>query len=155
MERIAQGLGWPEMYSDISRLCAGCEHCQRENRHTAHTAWTRTELYSRPFRALQMDTVTCSNDAGQHSGNVTGARHILTVMCMFSRWVWLIPIVEKSAKVIAKALLERVFFDLAMFPAILRSGNAKEFMSDIVRQLNNALRVQHVFGSVYHPQSQG
>ena len=104
------------MYTDVMRWCAGCEHCQRENRPTSQAAWTRTELYSRPFRALQFDMVTCSQtETGAGKGRKTGALHILTVICLFSRWVWLIPIKTKSAKDIAKALLEKVMLDLSLF----------------------------------------
>ena len=64
MERLAAEWWWPGMYTDVYRWCAKCEHCQRENKPSAVNAWVRTELYLRPFRALQMDTVQCANELG-------------------------------------------------------------------------------------------
>ncbi len=44
---------------------------------------------------------------------------------------------------------------LALFPAVLRSDNAKEFVSGVVSYMNDQLSITHVTGSTYHPQSQG
>ena len=72
-------------------------------------------LYERPFRVLQFDTVTTAKNPGK----LTGARYILTVIDCFSRWCWLIPIVDQKAEIIAEALLKKVFCDIACFPAVL------------------------------------
>ena len=75
-------------------------------------------------------------------------------MCCFSRWAWLIPIRDKSAKTIADGLL-RIFCDAASFPVVLRSDNAAEFVGDVVKHMNKVLSIKHITGSAYHPQSQG
>jgi hypothetical protein len=67
----------------------------------------------------------------------------------------MVPIPDKSARTVAKALLERVLLNLAMFPTVLRSDNDPDFTSNVVVCLNRMLNIKHVFGSVYHPQSQG
>ena len=38
---------------------------------------------------------------------------------------------------------------------VLRSDNAAEFVSEVVRHLNKALGIKRNTGSAYHPQSQG
>jgi len=90
-------------------------------------------------------------DAG-FEGSLTGARYILTAICCFSKWCWLVPIPDKKATTVGKALLEIVLLSLAMFPSVLRSDNDPTFMSDA---MNRILNIRHVFGSTYHPQSQG
>ena len=52
-------------------------------------------------------------------------------------------------------LLTKVMLGVAMFPAVLRSDNAREFVSEVVSAMNKALEIRHVSGSPYHPQSQG
>ena len=42
-----------------------------------------------------------------------------------------------------------------MFPTVLRSDNAKEFVGEVSRELNTLLGMTHITGSSYHPQSQG
>ena len=152
--RLERDWWWPGMYSSVVDWCRHCIPCQKENSRTGVTAWSRTEFYDRPFRVLQFDIVLCSEYGGE-GGNMTGAKYILTVICCFSRWPWLIAIPDKSAEVVARALLERVIIGLAMFPTVLRSDNAKEFVSDLMRYMNRLLGINHVTGSIYHPQSQG
>ena len=82
-------------------------------------------------------------------------KYILTCICCFSRWVWLIPIPDTSAETIAKALLERVLLDIAMFPTVIRSDRAREFTDSVIAYINAQLEIRHVLGSAYHPQSQG
>ena len=113
------------------------------------SAWTRTELYSRPFRVLQFDTVTCRSQDGQ------GAKYILTVIDCFSRWPWLIPLKDRTAVDIAESLITKVTLGLAMFPVVFRSDNAAEFVGEVVAEMNKLLEIRHVTGSAYHPQSQG
>ena len=67
---------------------------------------------------------------------------------------WLVPIPDKTAERVAKALL-RIFCECASFPTVLRSDNAAEFIGDVVKHLNKMLAIKHITGSSYHPQSQG
>ena len=153
-QRVERDWWWPGLYTCVVDWCRHCVACQQENSRTGVSAWSRTEFYDRPFRVLQFDIVQCAEHGGE-GGIVTGARYILTVICCFSRWPWLIPLVEKSAENVAKGLLEKVIIGIAMFPTVLRSDNAKEFVSDLIRYMNRLLGINHITGSFYHPQSQG
>ena len=61
-ESIARDFWWPGMYQDVKRWCQKCEFCRAERGATSQSAWTRTELYSCPFRVLQFDTITCEDE---------------------------------------------------------------------------------------------
>ncbi len=148
-EMIERDFWWSGLPEDVRRWCRKCIHCQGERGTSGVTAWTRTELYSRPFRVLQYDTITC------RKGPSDGAQYVLTVICCFSRYCWLIPIKERSAETIAQALLERVFLGEATFPLVLESDNAQEFVGAVMEEINRLLAIRHVTGSAYHPQSQG
>jgi len=149
MEVLERDFWWPGMYEDVRRWCRTCEQCLAERGTSGVSAWARTELYSRPFRALQFDTVSCA------AGTDTGAKYVLTGICCFSRWCWLNPIKDRTAETIAETLLVKVFLSMSMFPVVLRSDNAREFVSDCVASMNQALEIRHITGSSYHPQSQG
>ena len=152
--RLERDWWWPGMYTSVVDWCRHCLPCQKENSRTGVSAWSRTEFYDRPFRVIQFDIVQCTEHGGE-GGSVTGAKYILTAICCFSRWPWLMAIPDKSAEVVAKALLEKVILGVAMFPTVFRSDNAKEFVSDLIRYMNRLLGINHITGSVYHPQSQG
>ena len=152
--RLERDWWWPGMYADTVQWCKRCLACQQENSRTGVSAWSRTEQYDRPFRVIQFDLVTCAK-AGGEPGDVTGAKYILTAVCCFSRWPWFVPIQNKDAQTVAQALLEKVLIGLAMFPTVLRSDNDPSFTADLMGYMNRMLNIQHIFGSTYHPQSQG
>jgi len=55
----------------------------------------------------------------------------------------------------ARFLVQDVFFDVAGFPAVLRSDRGNDYTSSIIEAVNDLLGIKHVFGAAYHPQSQG
>ncbi|MCP4242184.1 MAG: hypothetical protein GY772_16640, partial [bacterium] len=94
MDMLERDFWWPGMYSDVRTWCKRCEVCRGERGSTGISAWTRTELYSCPFRVIQFDTVTCR--AAER-----GAPYILAAVWCFSRWPWLIPMPDRTAVTIA------------------------------------------------------
>ena len=138
------------MAEDVRSWCKRCVHCQGERGVSGVSAWTRTELHSRPFRVIQIDTVTCRDRQGQG-----GSKYVLTVIDCFSRWPWLIPIETCEAPEIAEALLVKVFLSECMFPVVLRSDNAQYFTGSVMAEINKLLGINHITGSAYHPQFQG
>ena len=69
---------------------------------------------------LQIDTITCNDDEG-------GSLYVLTCICLFSRWCWLVPLLRKDAVSIAESLVYKVMRPMALLPCVWRSDNAKEF----------------------------
>ena len=98
---------------------------------------------------MQFDTVKVP------VGSITGSTDVLTVICLFSRWCWVIPVVKVDGPNIGQALLTHVFAPFCIYPEVLRSDNAKAFTGAVVQYINAKLEIRHITGSVYHPQSQG
>ena len=107
------------------------------------TAWSRTQHYEHPFRALQIDGITCRD------------KYVITVIDCFSRWCWLVPTDTKDGENVGRILLENVVLSIPCFPTILRSDRGPEFVNDVIREINRLLGVTHITGSAFHPQSQG
>ena len=137
------------MRADVESWCDSCEVCKANHGVPAVSAWTRTTLYSHPFRCLQFDTVDCGVD------KETGDKYLLTVVCLFSRWCWAIPLREKTAAAIGEALLREVFGPWGIWSTVLRSDNAREFLARTIQYINQKLETEHITGPVYHPQAQG
>ena len=76
-------------------------------------------------------------------------------MDVFSLWSWLVPLETKEPSEVSGALYRNVYLDLAGFPLILRSDNGSKFVADVTRELNRLVGTAQVFGSAYHPRSQG
>ena len=73
MDNVSRDFWWPGMYGDVRRWCNKCEFCRAERGAIGLSAWTRTELYSCPFRVMQFDHITCAD------------KYVLTCVCCFSR----------------------------------------------------------------------
>ena len=149
IKRLQDDWYWPTLRSDTEVWCQNCVHCRGNYGNPSVSAWTRTTLYNRPFRCLQIDTVKCPKDPD------TGIEKILTVICPFSRWCWAIPIEDETGPTIGRALIREVFGPMYCWPAVLRSDNGNAFLSEVVAYVNSALEVKHITGATYHPQSQG
>ena len=139
---------WSDLRKDCEAWVSRCITCRAIKGHTLGASTWRSERYTSPFRVLQVDLIT---DLVPISN---GYSHILTAIDCFTLWIWLIPIVDKSAISVATALLYGVYLDLAGFPVILRSDNGKEFVAEVTRELNDLLGTTQIFGSAYHPRSQ-
>ena len=86
---------------------------------------------------------------------VRGFHFVYHASCPFSHYCWFAPGVDTGAEDWAKFLVEQVFFDVAGFPAVLRSDRGDAFISGVVRAVNDMLGVEQAFGAAWHPQSQG
>ena len=76
-------------------MCAGRHAVNRVS------AWTRTALYTHHVVALQFDSMQCPP--------VKGYEHLVVVICLFCRWLWLIPTMDRAAVSVAEVLLTKVF----------------------------------------------
>ena len=149
LERLGADWWWPGMRGDVDKWIKMCLQC-RGNYGVPHvSAWTRSTLYSHPFRALQFDTITCRKDP------ITGHQYVLTVVDLFSRWCWAIPLMDRTAPEIGAALLREVMAPFYVWPHVFRSDNAVEFLGNVIAYLNAKLEIDHITGATYHPESQG
>ena len=147
--KIAQKFWWPTLKKDVVKWVRSCAVCTLVKPQPCLTAAERSELHSRPFRTLFMDTI------GPIHPKSDGKHFIAHVECPFSKFPWLKGLEKDDAASWAQFLVDEVFFDLAGFPAVLRSDRGGPFVSDTVRAVNQLLGIQQAFGSSYHPQSQG
>ena len=150
IELIERDFWWEGLYSDVCAWCKSCALCQATRARTGLSAARRVELYSHPFRVLQVDIV----DVGE-SEECEGYKNVLTAVCPFSRWAWLLPMRTRTAPEVAVLLVTRVFCDVAGFPVILRTDWAPEFVGEVLKEINSRYGIQHITGSTYHPQTRG
>ena len=79
-------------------------------------------------------------------------KYILTVIDVFSRYIWLKPLQSKSSDNVARPLSE--IFQTFGQPKFIQHDQGTEFKSKVKRLLEK-LGVQDVTSAPYHPQSQG
>ena len=76
---------------------------------------------------------------------------MLTCIDSFTKWVSIIPIPNKKAATVARALWNDVFSKYGM-PQRIHHDQGKEFVNDILKALNDLLGVDDSRTTAYHPQ---
>ena len=79
-------------------------------------------------------------------------QYVLSVMDVFSRFIWLRPHRSKHSKEIASEL-KSTYMDFGT-PLLLQSDQGSEFKGD-VKQLCRKMQVKMIHSRPYHPQSRG
>ncbi|KAK2547608.1 Gag-Pro-Pol polyprotein [Acropora cervicornis] len=110
----------------------------------------------RPIRARdvqvrhQIDLVDMNKLCTKYKGKVF--RYVLSVMDVFSRYHWLVPLQRKRSSHVARELI-RIYREHGA-PLVLQHDQGAEF-DGAVSRLCKQLQIKVIKGRPYHPQSQG
>ena len=104
---------------------------------------------SGPMEHLQMDLV----DFTQYKDSNNGFAWLLTIMCIFSKFLWAVPLMNKEATTVGNALIQ--LFSQWGAPSILQSDNGKEFVAEVIGRICSSLGIELRHGRPRHPMSQG
>jgi hypothetical protein len=140
---------WPNMKKDISDYVGKCDICSvvKKGRHE-RTGIIQRYYATEPFQILHMDLV------GEMPCSVRGNKYILTMMDRFSHFVVAVPIENKTANVVLRALLNHWIFVFGK-PQKIVSDNGSEFKNSTMKDICKQLGIVHRFTSTYHPQCNG
>ena len=130
------------MSRDLRRWLAACLCCQRRkpSRNKKYGLTSPMARASKPFATLHIDLV------GPFDETTSGFAYILTAMCPFTQFPFAVPLPNKEADTVAKALNKEVF-SLVGSPERLVSDRAPEFIGEVMQGVNKLLRIKHVRSS--------
>ncbi|OWZ12500.1 Integrase, catalytic core protein [Phytophthora megakarya] len=152
LERVRQQAFWPGWRKDVQEFVRECSYCGAGKG-------------SRPWRSGQMQRMPVVDLTGPFSLVVVGAvgplvlternnKYILVFVDYFTRW----------AEAFAVKLLDTVTFVETLvngvvsrhgIPSRLLSDRGSNFISDLAKSFYETLGIKKLFGSAYHPQTQG
>jgi transposase InsO family protein len=99
------------------------------------------------FRKWQMDLI----DMKKYSDEIDGTKYILTIIDVFSKYAFAIPLASKKATGIASALTKIFSVQNTPLPRILQSDNGKEFVADVVKNVCKKYGIFQFFSYPYSP----
>jgi len=141
--------GWRPYTKLIVRNCTVCNKSHRGGKMPTQTA-LRPMREFRLMSVLHADLVGSipmgSNGKGQY-----GFQYILSVIDAATRYLWLIPLQNKTAEAVANALYEDVIARTSV-PSTVLTDLGKEFMAEILDRLYARLGITRLRTSGYHPQ---
>lgn len=140
---------WTNMSQQVSKYTRSCNSCQinkPKQKTVQELKITDTPQYS--FDKIIIDTM------GPLPISTNGNRYILTIMCDLTKYLTCIPIPDKSAKTIAKAIVENIVLIYGS-PKQLLSDCGSEFLNQIIKELCVLLNIQQLHSTPYRHQTVG
>ena len=104
-------------------------------------------ILSEPFECIALDLVSPLPKA---KGGVT---HVLTAMCLATRWPEAIALKSITAKAVAEGMLEE--FGKIGLPSQILTENGEQFKSTFMADVTKYLGIDAVKTTPYHPQANG
>jgi hypothetical protein len=139
---------WPKMDTDIANWVKACTVCTKRKtpRPVASGSPAIVCDAKRRWQCLAIDLV----EAG--STSIEKYAYILTVICLFSRYVIAIPIKSKQAKDVAEALFTHVFAVHGR-PESIKSDDGREFVNAGLKRLYRHWNIKPITTGGWRPWS--
>jgi len=146
VQRRAYFTGWR---AKTYRFCRQCKPCATYFRgKLKHQACMQPMLTGNPMERMGIDL------CGLFPKSYDGKLHILTCTDYFSKWTECIPIKDKQALTVAKALVDNVFSRLGC-PWEIVSDQGPEFDNNLLKSLCDCFHITKLRTTPYHPNSNG
>ena len=84
---------------------------------------------------------------------VTDQIYILTIVDHFSKYGWIVVMSDKKSVTVLRTI--KLCFVTHGKPESFHTDNGSEFVNETLKAYLEKLRIHHIRGSLYHPQSQG
>ncbi|XP_053327932.1 uncharacterized protein LOC128502195 [Spea bombifrons] len=140
---------WPHMLRDVQTYCRGCLICPQFQPHApTHRAPLQKRGMSLPWSDIQIDFI------GPVTRSSRGNKYMLTVTCMFTKWVECIPCRENTSSVCAALLINHVFSRFGL-PQRIESDRGSHFTSEVMTKMWKILGVKHKLHIAYRAASSG
>ena len=139
---------WPSMRKDITHHCLQCRACA-EHRPTRHLESPNLAypIPHAPWDSLSIDVLKLPLTENGH-------QYLLVCVDSFSRFTILVPLKDKSARSIARALIDEVICRYSA-PRVLLSDNGTEFNNQILKAVCESFHIKKCNIVPYSPQANG
>jgi len=146
VQRRAYWPGWRRTVEQFIRRCLPCAQYQGSK--------PVRQGVLQSFEANGPGDRYCIDLVGAYPKTRRGKKYILTVLDAYTRYLICVPLPEKTAVNVARALIEEVFFKISC-PRSIQSDLGTEFQNSILDSLCKILGVQKLKTTVHRPCANG
>lgn len=149
INKIRRYFYWKNLTKYVSKYVKNCVTC-KINKTTKHTKEPLiiTPTPAKPFHTVVIDTIG-PLPITEHS-----QQYIVTIVCDLTKYLITIPIPNKTAKTIAKAIFENLFLIYGPVHKIL-TDMGTEYKNEIFQELLKLLNVELVNSTPHHHETVG
>ncbi|XP_051807624.1 uncharacterized protein LOC127535005 [Acanthochromis polyacanthus] len=138
----------PYMTEMTNQYMKDCRICTEHNpKPTVKPEAGRFPAVNRPGQEIVIDNTDMVT-------RVRGYTYLLVAVDSYTGWPEAWPTTKEDSKAVIKCLINH-YIPTHGFPRRIRSDNGAHFKNKDLRAVEQMLGLQHAFGTVYHPQSQG
>lgn len=140
---------WPKMTKDVTTYVNNCHICKLSKpgfKTKEPMVITPTPL--KPMDLVQIDTI------GPMPKSNNGYQYAITLIDELSKYLVIIPIVDKSAKSVARAIFEQFIKHYGPMKA-LKSDLGTEYVNEIIKELLMMFNITHSKSTAYHHETVG
>ena len=142
---------WDGMKADCEAFASNCRHCAERaiKADPQRRALGETPIGRAPFQQINIDLKGPLRQSG-------GFSYILVVVDSFTRYTLYIPLPDKRAETIFRALLNDVFCHYGMpFGMTIVSDNGTEFENELQAEMSRYLGYRKIAVAPWNPQANG
>ena len=150
-EAISIKYFWPSMAHDIESHIKLCKICHQQDNRNNSKDKVPLEPWGPPTsrnQRIHFDLV------GPLKSSDTKFKHILSITDAYSRWVELVPIENKEAITVAKALWDNWICRFGFYKQSISDGGG-EFGNEVLKELTRLMKSKHHIISPYSPSVNG
>lgn len=140
---------WPGMLTDISNFVKSCEFCQTNKTMPGNKEkMSMTPTPQRAFDMVLVDTI------GPLPKSNNGNTYAVTLICDLTKYLVTIPLPDKRAVVIAKAMVDNFILTYGPMKQLL-SDRGSEYVNSIIDDLCKLLNIENKTSTPYHHRTLG
>lgn len=140
---------WKDMTKDVKHFVKNCQKCIVNKVKPKNLEPLKlVETPQRPFDVMVIDTI------GPFPKSINGNVYAVTMICDFSKYLVVVPIPNKSATEVAKAIFEKFILIYGPMKSIL-TDRGTEYRNELIQELCTLMRIKQNSSTAYHHQTVG
>nr|AAL90422.1 RH61266p [Drosophila melanogaster] len=149
LAKIKRHYYWKNMTRHIKEYIRRCHKCQM-SKTTTHTKTplTYTETPTNAFDIVIVDTV------GPLPKSEYGNEYIVTLICDLTKYLVTIPVANKSANTVAKAIFENFILKYGPMKTFI-SDMGTEYKNNVIQDMCKYMKIENLTSTAYHHQTLG
>ena len=140
---------WRNMPKDVVKFIKNCPSCLKNKiKYSSKEPMLITKTPQKPFDIVVIDTI------GPLPVTSNGYRYILTIICDLTKYLVLIPLVDKTAKSVAIAIFENCILVYGTMKEII-TDMGTEYKNELMKNICKLLKIEHKTSTAYRHQTVG
>ncbi|UYV80667.1 hypothetical protein LAZ67_19001324, partial [Cordylochernes scorpioides] len=149
-DKVKKRFYWPGLYRTVRQYVSHCRECQRRKKLPRHPAGQLVSIppVEKPFYKIGVDLL------GRFPVSKDGNRWIIVCTDYMTRYAITKAIPDGGAIETAKFLVEDVILKHGA-PREMITDRGRNFISQVIKEINALCGIVHRFTTAYHPQTNG